>query len=139
MKKIIILIFLFSSFGILYNAKGQCPSPCSNQSSSYSALLFTVGGVKISPANVQPNTQYDIRIVYSGTYVSPLNAAYCIVFSSGFNSQQCRDAGSGNATIRITTSSSLPPFGIVGAVGPTDNSGSSSSAMNCTCAQVLIT
>ncbi|PTB91030.1 hypothetical protein C9994_16260, partial [Marivirga lumbricoides] len=91
-----------------------------------------------SPSNAQPNTQYDIRIIYSGTYASPLNAAYCIVFSNGFTSQACRDAGAGNATIRITTSSALPPFRVIGAVGPTDNSGSSSSALNCTCAQQLI-
>lgn len=76
---------------------------------------------------VSPSTQYRIRITYSGSWCCNQNVAYCVVLAYGF-SGGCSDSINGSTLIGITTDSSLPPFGIIGVVGPTDCSGSLSSA-----------
>lgn len=99
------------------------------QTDSYTVQLQTLGGTPIDPANVSPSTQYRIVITYSGSYPGCTNVAYCVVGAIGFTGG-CNDSTNGSTTITITTNSSLPGFGILGAVGPTDCSGSLASAQN---------
>lgn len=105
-----------------------------SQNSNYTVQLRTMGGLNISASQVQPNTQYRIVITYSGTYVCCANVAYCTVLAYGFTGG-ANDASNGSTTITITTDSVLPPFGIIGVVGPTDCSGSCSSAQSSTSTQ----
>lgn len=100
----------------------SCP-----QTNSYTVQLETMGGTPISASAVSPSTQYRIRITYSGSWCCNQNVAYCVVLAYGF-SGGCSDSINGSTLIGITTDSSLPPFGIIGVVGPTDCSGSLSSA-----------
>lgn len=104
------------------------------QVATYSVKLRTVGGAAINPNAVAPNTAYRIHITYSGTYTCCSNGAYCVVLAYGFN-VTCVDAINGSAIMNITTNASLPPFGIIGVVGPTDCSGSVASATASTSTQ----
>ena len=109
-------------FGLLQS----CP-----QTNQYQVRLRTLGGQFILPANVQPSTQYDVVITYTGAWVCCANPAYCFITKIGFTSADCLNSASGDVSFRITTNATLPPFGIIGVVGPTDCSGSLSSAQSC--------
>jgi hypothetical protein len=98
------------------------------QTLNYTVQLQTVGGTPIDPANVVANTTYRLVITWVGKeYPGCENVAYCVVGAIGFTGG-CNDASQGSTIITITTNASIPPFGILGAVGPTDCSGSLSSA-----------
>jgi len=116
----------FNLFGDNTLMQSTCP-----QTSTYSVQLRTLSGQLISRSNVLPNTQYDVVITYTGSFVCCANPAYCFISQVGFTSSNCLDASSGSRTFRITTNPVLPPFGIQGTIAPTDCSGSSSSVNNC--------
>ena len=109
--------------------QNACP-----QTNSYTVQLKTMTGQNIAAANVLPNTQYRIVISYSGSYVCCRNVAYCTVLAYGFTGG-ANDSTNGSTTITIRTDATLPPFGIIGVVGPTDCSGSCVSAQNSTATQ----
>ena len=121
--KILTIIALFFLSNSIYS---QISSTCDFQSGDFTAELYTLSGTKISKTQVQPNTEYDIRINYTGNYVYPTNSAYCVVVNVGF-ARKCIDAGNGNATIRIKTDPTLD-WGFHGAIGPTNPQGNSASS-----------
>ncbi|MBK6266030.1 hypothetical protein JKA74_13385 [Marivirga sp. S37H4] len=121
--KTLMIIALILASNSLYS---QINSTCNSQSGDFTAQLYTLSGTKISTSQVQPNTEYDIRINYTGSWTYPTNAAYCVVVNVGF-ARKCIDAGNGNATIRIKTDPSLS-YGFHGAIGPTNPDGNSASS-----------
>lgn len=118
---IITLIIVSAAFA---EVNAQCP-----QSASFTVKLRTLGGVFISAAQAQPNTQYDVVIQFVGTRPPSTNVAYCAQVALGYSGPVAKDASNGNATFRITTDAVLPPFGILGVYGPTNCSGSCSSVL----------
>lgn len=120
----------FHSPGVHENLPGEHENQSScPQTSTYSVRLTTLSGQTVLASQVQPNTNYRIVITYTGNWVCCANVAYVTTLAFGF-SDGANDATNGNTTISIRTDPVLPPFGIIGVVGPTDCSGSRVSAEN---------
>ena len=120
----------FHSPGVHENLPGERENQSScPQTNTYSVRLTTLSGQTILASQAQPNTNYRIVITYTGNYVCCANPAYVTTLAFGF-SDGANDASNGNTTISIRTDPVLPPFGIIGVVGPTDCSGSRVSAEN---------
>lgn len=89
----------------------------------FTARLYTTSGARILPANVQPNTNYSIRVRVNGSYVCCENPSYCITSPFGFSitSGNPKDAINGDVDFTIRTNAALVPgigiIGIVQAVG----------------------
>lgn len=86
-------------------------------SNNFTATLFTTGGARIFPSQVQPNTQYIVRVRLTiPSTPCCQNPAYCFNTAIGFSGFS-NDAPGGNTDLRITTDSSLiPGIGIIGVV-----------------------
>ncbi len=86
-------------------------------SNNFTAFLFTTQGTRILPSQVQPNTQYIVRVRLTiPSTPCCQNPAYCFNQSFGFSGNPT-DAIGGNADMWIRTDSNLiPGFGIIGVV-----------------------